>query len=136
MRQLRLVLIPLFRNVRLQTDLGNSPQYLELDAPQFDGVLPYAQELHLYTNTVGLTSGLEWNVVFVPGWDRDYELGEVKIGPPANITANGPVRHAAYTDTSKFLLHGRLRLLYKNTNAGSQNTALVSAALGVLTYGA
>jgi hypothetical protein len=135
----RLVLIPLFKDLRIVTDPNAAvTSYIELDTPSFTHLLPHAEALALHSLTVGAPTGddLEWNVVLVPGFDRSHEIAEIKLGPSANITANGAARHPPYSTINDFLLEGRLRLLYKNAaGVTTAQSASVSAVLAVLTVG-
>ena len=132
----RMVLIPLFKDLRIVTDPGVT-NYIELDTPSFTHLLPFAEAMALHSLTVGAPAGndLEWNVMLVPGFDRSHEIAEIPLAP-SNITANGAARHAPYSTINNFLLEGRLRLLYKNeSGVATPQSASVSAVLAVLTVG-
>lgn len=134
----KLVLIPLFKSLQVSTDGTTTALYLDLDAPDFKYLLPYAESLTLHTLTFGAVNGeFEWNVVFRSGYDAQHETTDItKIGPSANISTNGSARHSALTDTTKFLLESRLQVLLKNaTGQSGVRTATISATLAVLTVG-
>ena len=130
----RLILIPVLKEFRISTDTTANAFTLDLNVEAFRHVLPHASELIFFYNMIGaVDANLLWNLTVIPGFDRQYEAASFNLSA-SDITANGPGR-VSYTTVANFLLEGRFRLTWKNNGTGTQRTALVSAAVGVLTYG-
>lgn len=136
----RTILIPVLNRFRVTTfgnDFSASRAYIDLDVPEFTAILPYTEELQLHTVGESMTNNLKWGLYVQPGFDRDRELGggPFLIGAVVDSGTSGPLRHTAYTDTSKFQLHGRLRLGFGNAAGTANETGLASAVLAVKTVG-
>ena len=117
---------------RLASDGTQTAIYVDLTAPRFARVLPYAEGLTLYSLTLNRTANFEWNIVFRSGFDTINDDGAInKLGPAANIVANGSVRHTEFTDTAKFNLESRLQILLKNGAGTAIESATCGAALAV-----
>jgi hypothetical protein len=128
----RIILLPLFPQTRLATDGSTTAIYVDLAAPRFERVLPYAEGLTLYTLTLNRTTSFEWNIVFRSGFNLINDDGSInKLGPGANIVANGSVRHTEFTDAAKFNLESRLQILLKNTTGTAIESATCGAALAI-----
>lgn len=83
------------------------------------------------------TNQLRWGLKVQPGCDRVRELGggPLLIAAVVDSGTSGPLRHPAYTDTSKYQLHGRLRLGFGNAAGTANETGLASAVLAVKPVG-
>ena len=139
MNRTKIILIPLLSKYQASTDGTDVAVYIDLDVPEFKGLLPYVDSLTLYTLTEAAPASneFEWNIVFRSGFDRDHETSDInKIGPSANISVSGSARQSAFTDTTKFLLASRLQLLLKNkTSTNGVRSATLSAVLAITTVG-
>ena len=136
----RVLLLPLFRDLRLTTDgaaLDATPLVQDLDIPGFVGLLPQCESIWLITLTEGRTSGFQWNVVLRSGFTRQWESSAIKLGPSltTNINTNGSVVHTPYSTVTSFSLESRLQLTWNNTTAGAFDSGRVSAVLACKTYG-
>lgn len=136
MQRSRLILIPLFKGLQMTTEgTPLTETVFNLDPREFQGLLPHAEQLILYYNTVGRTSAFEWSVFLVPGFDRDHEGQALNLFGSNFIASAGPGR-AEYGTTSSFQLFGRLEARCRNaTGANGVNAAVTSAVLGVKTVG-
>lgn len=103
----RTILIPVLNRFRV-TPFGNdfsaSRAYIDVDVPEFTAILPYTEELQLHTVGESMTNNLKSGLYVQPGFDRDRELGggPFLIGAVVDSGTSSPLRHTAYTDTSKF----------------------------------
>ncbi len=130
----RVQIIPLLKGYKASTDGTDTSIYLDLDVPAFTELLPYAESMTLLTLTEGApaSGNFEWNIGFLSGFDRGHQGSFLKLGPQntANITANGSLRHAAYSTILNFNLNSRLQLLVKNKdNVSGVYSATISAVL-------
>lgn len=135
MMRSRLFLFPLFHDMQMVTE-GTSLTVTSraLDLPQLKTLLPQAEALILFWNTVGRTANFEWNVFLIPGFDREHEAAPADLaGGYINTVIPG---RNDYTTSSSFQLHGRLEARWRNASGASGvNSALGSAVLGVKTVG-
>ena len=132
----RIILIPLFRDY-FATSINDSEQETPLEVPQFASLLPHAVSLTLYSRSEELPAGNEflWNVRFRSQFDRMLlGAGSGFNIAPAFISTNGSVRHAPFTDTTKFQLESRLSLVIKSSSQAVK-TGRLSAVLAVETVG-
>lgn len=132
----RIILIPLFKGLRMTTDgVSLSETVYSLDVPRFKGLLPQAEQLILHFLTVGRTANFEWTVFVIPGFDRDHEATPFNLNGANFISSAGPGR-VEYGTTTSFLLDGRIEARCRNASGASGvNSAMTSAVLGVKTWG-
>lgn len=127
------IFLTLFRPMAITT-IGTSltKSTVDLDVSQFAGLLPRAAGMYV----VGLTENcaaadLEWNIAFIPGFDRQHEGSAIDIASSTfdSGTPSG-VRSAEYTTTTNFLPKGRLQVWWRNKSGISGvKTGLISAIL-------
>lgn len=133
----RLILIPLFQQLRLVTDgQANTFVHTDLDAPEFRHLLPHADTVTLFFNTEARSSPeFAWTVHFASGYSRSTQGNLIPLG--AEITSLGSGR-MDYATIPNFNLDSRLVVSCKN-KSGSTSSAfewgVVSATLGVRTFG-
>lgn len=127
--------IPLFKGLRVATTgvTGSAGvySYIDLAVPGFSEVLMYAESLTLVSCQRGgpASNEFEWNVEFIPGFDRENENAAIAIAS-ADIAADGAARAAAYSTVTNFTSSARLRIRLKNKDTVSGvRTALISAIL-------
>ncbi len=140
MSQPRIRVFHLFHKVRLWTAANDSTKvYVDLNVPGFANILPEAEQMWLASLTEQMpgTNDVQWNLVVVPGYDRDNEAAEFRMDVTAtDINANGPLRSALVVASAAFLPHARLRAyaIGKNGNTAIKS-CLASAALYVQLFG-
>lgn len=127
----RYVLIPLFTKKQI-VSRGNAigtPDFIELDIPQFIHMLPHAEELTLNTLSEYHQTDLRWGIYFTSGFDRNNETTTVANAHLLGtlLSASSPIRHSPYNTLADFLLESRLFLGIGNANG---NTGSLSATAG------
>lgn len=135
----RIVLIPLFQKLQLITP-GNaiaSPKYTELDVQKFRHILPFAEEMVLYTMGEQMSANMNWGVFFLSGFTRSQEISAtpIQIGSTVTNAAPGPLRHTAYSTTSNFLIESRIFVGVGNGSGSAAESGIGSAMLAVKTVG-
>ncbi len=94
----RIRIFPLFHKLRLFTAADDSTKvYVDLNVPGISDILPQAEQVWLASLTEQMpgTNDVQWNVVIVPGYDREHEATEFKLDVTAtDINTNGPLRSA------------------------------------------
>ncbi len=138
----RIVLLPLLSRYRAAS-AGNAfgagtTKFIEIDVPEFVSLLPYAEELTLYTMGEAMTTYFQWGIYFNSGYERQFELatGPFQIGGTVTAGTPGPTRHAAYTTPlTNFQLASRLFLGIGNAQGTLFETGVCNATLAVRTSG-
>ncbi len=131
----KVLLVELFKDMPVTT-LGTSEgvTILNLEVPQIRGILPKAASLALYgLVTEVAATDFEFNVAFIPGFDRNHEVP----GSPFNIasawfdaTPTGGSRSADYATLGNFLPEARLQAVWRNKlNITGVKNARISAML-------
>ncbi len=133
----KVLLIELVKDLQVSTNgTPTGVTVLDLEVPRFRGVLPSAASLAVFgLVTEAAAADFEFNVAFVPGFDRNHE----DPGAPFYIAsawidsaATGGARSADYPQDSKFMPEARLQLAWRNkAGVNGVKTARVSAILMV-----
>ena len=134
----RTLLIPLFRGLVVTTNgTALSKTTLNLDVPQVRYLLPQCEALFLIGVMEGLAQDLiDWNVGFIPGFDRDHEQASAIDIAATAFTLPSPVRCPDYNTTTNFLSECRLQLWWRNhVDISGAKTATIGAILGARTVG-
>lgn len=139
MQRSRFVILPLLSKYRISSN-GNpfapaTNNYIDINVPRLNEVLPYAQELTLFTGGEDQTTNLRWGIFLYSAFTRSFETGDpVQIGQTVGGTTKATLRHTPYSTLASFNLESRLLIGVGNSAGTLAETGIVSAALGVLMY--
>lgn len=134
----RVVAIALLNEVRLFTDDATGWTNLDIEAPELEGLLPYADSLQIQwlLDQVGAEQ-IEWNIEAYVGWDRNHELSApVAFFATDQSTAGPGLATLVNFSSAHYFRHVRLRLRWRLNGATSAKSAVLSANLYVTTKGA
>ena len=133
----KVLLIELFKDMPVATNgVALGITILNLDVPRFRGVLPSAASLAVFgLVTEAAAADFEFNVGFVPGFDRNYEFPNTPFYIASSwmdSAATGGVRSADYNQTANFMPEARLQIASRNkAGVTGVKNARISAILMV-----
>lgn len=130
-----IILLPLFKSMSITT-VGTSltKSSVDLNVSQFTNILPRLAGIFVIGLTENVAAAdLEWNVNFIPGFDRQHEGPAIDIASADfDSTLAAGVRSAEYTSVTAFLPSARLQVWWRNKSGVSGvKTAVISGILGI-----
>lgn len=137
MQRYRTIMIPLLTRVRVSTNgkaYATDKTYVDIDAPEFTSILPYAEELVLYTAGEQVSANLKWGIFFYSSVLPTFDVATLnQVG--ADVASGTSTRHGAFTDLTRFMPNARLLLGLGNTTGIAPEGGILTAVLGVKTVG-
>lgn len=136
MQRYRIVMIPLLDRVRVSTNgklYASDKVLVDIDAPEFTRILPYAEELVLYTAGEQVSANLKWGIFYYSSVLETFDAAPTQIG--ADVTTAVSTRHTATVDTSRFLPNARPVLAIGNATGSAVEGGVLTAMVGVKTVG-
>ncbi len=136
MQRYRILMIPLLTRVRVTTSgklYTPDKTLLDIEARDFTNILPYAEELVLYSGGEQV-GNLTWGIFFYSSVLQTFDVPTLnQIG--ADVTTGTSTRHTAFTTITKFMPNARLLLGIGNTSGAAPEGGILTAMLGVKTVG-
>jgi hypothetical protein len=123
----KVLLVPLARDVQLNSDGTITPIYIDLE-PETDieRMGPYLQQIVPHSITRGATANHKWNVVFRYSGEGRSWSAPIDLFTPI-VAGSTYTIHAAYTTATNFGLKMKYALRVENSAAGTIQSANVSA---------
>ena len=122
----KVLVVPAFYKMQLQTDGTTTATYIDLDLPSVTDLGPYLESVTAHTMTENKTANFTWRMVFYWSMDGRQWNPATPIDLFSGIAANGSVIQTAYTTTTNFGVKLRFAIAVVNASGAAIERAVCS----------
>ena len=125
--QQKVVVVPAFYKMQLQTDATGSYSFIDLDLPDIAHWGPHVQEIIVYTATENITTNFTWKLVAY--WSIDGRNWSTSVDLFSAISANGNTIQTAFSTASALGPIMRYAIAVANGSGSAIERGVVTASL-------